>query len=136
MGGRDFSYAPPPLSITSQGEYIGGTTANIGRSVDRTKFILTKEGETKDFVRFIDRNANAPRIMCVLSEHRDIKKLTANEVVGPQWSSGAATLLNSSQASLALTPQEDYVARRAEAKKNKMRGKEPPAAPVPAPQEN
>jgi hypothetical protein len=86
---------------------------------------LTKDGETKDFVRFIDRNANAPRIMCVLSEHRDIKKLTAAEVVGPQWSSGAASMLNSSQTT--PTPQEDYVARRAEAKKNKMKGKEPPA---------
>jgi len=120
VGGRDFSLAPAPLSITSQGEYLPGAKGLLNRQTDPTKFVQTKEGETKDFVRFIDRNANAPRIMCVLSAHKDITKLSAHEVSGPQWSQNAVGMLPLEKAT---TTYEDYQARRAQAKANKIAAK-------------
>jgi hypothetical protein len=120
VGGRDFSYAPPPLSITSQGEYMGSGKAMIGRVADPNKFIQTKDGETKDFVRFIDKNANAPKIMCVLSAHKDITQLKSHEVNGPQWGEKAASMLPVEKTT---TSYEDYQARRAQAKANKFAAK-------------
>eukprot|EP00605_Chrysophyceae_sp_TOSAG23-4_P000396 GSChrysophyteH1.ASY1.ANO1.452.1 assembled CDS len=119
---RDFSFAPPPLSIMSVGEYTGNHAAALQRTVDPTKFTLTKEGKTKDFVRFIDRNANAPRIMCVVSSHKNIPKLTAEEITGPRWSSKAVSMLPNE---VERTPHQDYMARKAQAAKNKAAGKAP-----------
>ena len=120
VGGRDFSYAPAPYSIISQGQYTGNGATALQRTKDPTKWTLTAEGETKDFVRFIDRNANAPRIMCVLSAHKELTKLAPSEMTGPKWSSNAASM-QSTEAH--LTPHEDYLARRAQAKKNKFAAK-------------
>ena len=119
IGGRDFSYAPPPLSITSTGEFAPHA-ASLGRVADPTKFTLTKEGETRDFVRFIDPNANAPRVIKAMSAHKDILKLDARELGGPKWSKNAASMLPSE---IQRTSHEDYVARRAQAAQNKEAAK-------------
>ena len=70
-GKSDYSYAPAPLSLLSSGPYVANAAAEaLVRKVQPDKFTTAREvrdasgalvGKPRDFVRFIDRNANAPR---------------------------------------------------------------------------
>jgi hypothetical protein len=122
IGGRDFSYAPPPLSITSVGEFVDNQAAkSLLRGNQPDKFTKTKEGETKDFVRFIDRNANAARVMCILSNKKHpALDPASNELSGPRWSKNAASMI---QTHKVLSPTDDYIQRKAQAAANKAKAK-------------
>jgi len=87
--GKDFSYAPAPLSLLSSGQYKPNQAANaLLRGSDKTKFITNQdciEGQVpQDFIRFIDSDSNAPRIMTVLSKKKH-PALSSYEQKGPRW---------------------------------------------------
>lgn len=96
-GKIDYSYSVAPLSLLSSGPYEANAAATaLVRKPNPSKFITvrdidpdaapgTRGAKPKDFVRFIDKNANAARIMCVLSK-RSIPPLEYDsEAKGPKW---------------------------------------------------
>lgn len=94
-GKSDYSYSAAPLSLLSSGPYVPNAAADaLSRKAQPDKFTTAREvlrdetgalaTQPRDFVRFIDRNANAPRVMCVLSK-RSIAPLEEGEQAGPRW---------------------------------------------------
>lgn len=86
--GSDYSYAPPPLSIFKEEPYIPNQAANaMTRLADKTKFITSLNPGTekgKDFNRFIDPNASAPRVVKLI-HNRKHPPQDSSEHVGPKW---------------------------------------------------
>jgi hypothetical protein len=84
--GRDFSFAPPPLSIFKEEGYVENQAMNMmSRSTDQTKFITTKDtGEPQDFVRFIDLYSSAPKSVKLI-HNRKAPPLKESEKVGVKW---------------------------------------------------
>jgi len=98
-GKLDYSYSVAPLSLLSSGPFVQNAAADaLVRQKQPGKFVTaalvppdakpgTLSAKPQDFVRFIDRNANAPRIMCVLHK-RPIAPLDYESEVGrsdPKW---------------------------------------------------
>ncbi len=88
--GRDLHYETTPLSIMQSGPFVQNAAQKaLMRSVDKTKFITAKEiispdQSPTDFYRFINSDANAKKILTVLSK-REITQLKEHEKTGPKW---------------------------------------------------
>ena len=88
--GRDLHYETAPLSIMQSGPFVQNAAQKaLMRGVDRTKFITAKEIVSPDqiptdFYRFINSDANAKKILTVLSK-KEITQLKEHEKTGPTW---------------------------------------------------
>jgi hypothetical protein len=95
--GKPIPFEPPPLAMFSTGTFVQNEgTLQLQRREDPMQFMTMKEpkpltdthGQPQDFVRYIQRYTNVPKIVSMVAKkkHPEVNK-NSFECTGPKWES-------------------------------------------------